>query len=224
MWEKCAQVFKFLMAVCMQISLLNAQGFVAGTLVKIPSGYLPIEQITKDDLVIAYRNNEYVERRVTHTIRNKNSCFYHIVVDGAFIDVAPDQKLYISEKNEWIDAKGILSGQAISTNRKLRCVDQIIRVDEEVEMFDFIVEIDHNFCVTHHDIVVHNFAPVFIGLSFLIEACAIEFAGISLATAIAGIGAGIIVSNHDSKKKVELKLSQDPADIKAGGGAPNDPN
>lgn len=217
MWETCTQIFKFLVVVCMQTSLLNAQGFVAGTLVKIPLGYLPIEQIAKDDLVIVCRNNQYVKRKVTQVIRNKSSCFYRIVVDDAFIDVAPDQKLYIPEKNGWIDAKDILSGQVVSTNRELKSVDQIIRVDEEVEVFDFTVEIDHNFCVTHHDIVVHNFAPVFIGLSFLIEACAIEFAGISLATAIAGIGAGIIVSNHDSKKKVELKLSQDPADIMAGG-------
>ena len=200
------------------------QGFVAGTAVKVPYGYQPIECIKKGDTVISRVDQHYVERSVVEIVRSKVPYFYQVCIGDEVICAASNQKLYLSEIDEWIEMHALTDNQAVHTNRGSLYINRIVQVYEEGEVFDFIVAEDHNFCVTRHDVVAHNFVPVVFGLSWLIGAGAIEFAGVTIAAGVAGIGIGLALHNKDGKRKLKLKLGEQAEKITQGdGGGPEDP-
>jgi hypothetical protein len=58
----------FLSIICFQ--QLDASGFLAGTLVKVPRGYMPIEHLCIGDMVLAYDGIGLVEKPITQVIKN----------------------------------------------------------------------------------------------------------------------------------------------------------
>lgn len=205
-------------------SLFCFQGFVAGTKIKVPDGYKAIEQVKKDDIVISISDGYYVERPVVGLFKGKVDHFYLIYIGDQIIGAAPNQKIYLSEKNEWVEVCALICGQSICTNLGILYINRIVCVDREVEVFDFTVSGDHNFCVTDYDIVAHNFLPIVLGLSWVFGAGAIEFAGLSMAAAVAGITAGLIMNSDNGKTKVKIKVSDNFNNVSTGGSPQKDPN
>lgn len=164
-------------------------GFVAGTLVKVPDGYEPIEILVPGSMVYSLDKQGHVcFSKVKKIISYK--CCRAVVFQLQDVEIVtvPFQKYYIS--NFWQDAKDItidtklssLIGAEISINSIQTC-------EQEVEFFDIQLEDVHTFCVTRHDIVVHNFPPVFIGIAFSVGG-GITFEGIQFGICVIGIWLG----------------------------------
>ncbi len=139
-------------------NMLMGEGFVAGTKVKTPTGYIPIEQLKINDKILCYDfSNNYIEKPILYTSKKRVQNYIQIFVGNQCIGTAPNQKIYVSQEKRWINASNITD--------YLGCNDTIApcivhQVDEEIEVYTITVADYHTFCVSTLHIPVHNFAPV----------------------------------------------------------------
>jgi len=79
-------IFTFL---CLFASFLNAEGFIAGTLVKTPAGYEEIQNIQTGDLVLSCDfQNRCVPRAVIGTFQQVSNGYLEIEVGTSVIGVS----------------------------------------------------------------------------------------------------------------------------------------
>lgn len=148
--KKAVAGFFFLLSVC----LLQAEGFCAGTLVKVPSGYAAIEQLSAGDLVICCdHENKLVTRPIYHvTKRIQNTCVQLHITDTLLCgDV--DQKVYDPQKGSWICL------QDINPNHTVLCAEPVTglqKVHKQTVLYELSITEYPNFYVTQHAICAHN--------------------------------------------------------------------
>mgnify|MGYP003503062206 CR=1 FL=1 len=202
-----------------------AQGFEAGTLVKIPDEYVPIEQIQPGDYVQSYSHGQYVPYKVLRVLSLQEPRYYCLQVQDDAICMSSHQKLYMSTENRWVTVHDIQPGDMLGSNKPgSTIVGQIDVVHEEIQLYDLVVDVEHTFCVSHHDIVVHNFEPISIGLTFLIGAGVIEFVEATIAITLVGFGVGLAWQNNkNGKKEVALKIGENADSVAGSSGSPEDP-
>lgn len=179
-------------------------GFIAGTLVKTPGGYTPIERLKKGDWVysITKSGNAYLSK-----VKNKTNYFLHhgigIVLKDDVIITAPSQKFYISDTYSWKKSKKLTCQHTLLSGTKaLADIQKIVFLDQEIEFFDIHLEDVHTFCISSHDIVVHNFPLFFIGFS-IAWGGGISFEGLYFGICIAGwwLGTKLLKNSSDSHHK-----------------------
>ena len=136
------------------------EGFVAGTLVKTPTGYKPIEQIYIGDTVSTYDCASLVSATVM-AIKEKNTCLLIRIIlnNGQEIIADYDQLFYVIDHNEWIPADQLTtSGRCfLSGSTQHLCIDQIHYTQECAQVYDLILDRCHIFLVSTDQIRVHNF-------------------------------------------------------------------
>ena len=96
-------------------------------------------------------------------------------------------------------------------------VSDVRLINQEVDVYDIAVAKYHNFCVTSLDLHVHNFLPIFAGISLAFGLGGIEITGIGIATALAGIGVGVSMRHKNGKHEPTFELGPN-----AGADDPND--
>lgn len=169
-------------------SIAHGEGFVQGTLVKTPNGYVDIAELKIGDGVVCYDfNGSCVEKPITDVIKKHTEMCIELVVNGEKIYVAPDQKFYLPREREWIEAKDLVSGHVLLSHcATFFTVDDLRHIFLDEDVYDVTVKDFHNFCVSRHDIHVHNFFPLIaIGITWTIGE------GIAIAGGI-GFGAAIV--------------------------------
>jgi hypothetical protein len=185
----------------MQASSLLGEGFIAGTLVKTPSGYTEIEKLQERDLVICYDfSGQCVQRAIIETSRTKyTSCIEVRLLDESLY-AAPDHKFYLPNTKSWIAAHSLRPGQLLLKHcTELVAVDQVNLTDKETEFYDITVADYHNFCASAQDIHVHNFLPaVGLTITWLIG----EGIVVTGTAAVGGIAAGCVLwkSSEEARK------------------------
>jgi len=89
-----------------------------------------------------------------------------IELDGVSIGAVTGQKFYQPLTHKWIKAKHVEQGTVLLSGvGQVRYVTSACKVHESIEVFDIKMKDVHAFCVSEHDIVVHNYALLAIGLS-----------------------------------------------------------
>lgn len=177
-------------------------GFVAGTLVKTPHGYQAIEQLTPQDLVYSFDKEGN-----SHTSKIKATYFFTssrtimLEIQGETICTTARQKFYNRDTNSWQKAKSITTDTSLySLDHQLIPVLAINETDQASQFFDIELEDVHTFCITKHDIIVHNFPPLAIGIS-----CAfgggIVLEGIYGSLCVAGLWFGTKLFKKDPNNK-----------------------
>lgn len=146
------------------ISLAHGEGFIAGTLVKTPEGYTPIEKLKVDDVVISFDlQGACVERRVTHTQQKHAGGFFIVTVNGQAITVADDHKFYLAPEKDWILADELKAGHVLLKNCfEPVVVEHVKAVALKDVAYNIAVEEFQNFCISHEDILVHNVIPLIV--------------------------------------------------------------
>lgn len=190
---------------------LLADGFVAGTLVKIPTGYIPIEQLSVGDVVLCTDfSGEQIERRITSTISYDVERSIIITVDGVEIYVSSEHRFYQPVQRKWVHVYALTPDDMLLSGLKNGVrIDKIIYVDQPVRVYSISVADYHNFYVTTRDICVHNVVPlVAVGLCFAFGAGKVVFTGISVSLAAAlGMGTvGFAFKKHQDKQKWKLLM------------------
>lgn len=168
------------------VPFLHGEGFGAGTLVKTPTGYVPIERLKVGDQVVSCADPAQdgsvgqggdVLTSVVSAVSSRivrNSILLGTVQGPLFVD--PKQALWAGPGVGWVRAEAIVPGLVVPS---LSGLDVIIEscycTQEETVVYSIEVEKYHNFFVTRDDLLAHNLvfvAPALAeGLVFV--ACAI---------------------------------------------------
>ncbi|HSW77073.1 MAG TPA: polymorphic toxin-type HINT domain-containing protein [Candidatus Saccharimonadales bacterium] len=158
----------FLCALFLLYSSWIVCGFAKGTLIKVPTGYCEIENLKVGDWVCAVR----LDGNATLGQIDQIVCYtWHKYMkldmdDDISIVMATGQKLYQPLTHTWIKAKHVEQGTPLLSGvDQVRHVTSALKIHEPIEVFDIKMKDVHTFCVSQHDIVVHNYALLTIGLS-----------------------------------------------------------
>lgn len=144
---------------------LHQEGFAADTLVKTPNGYVPIQLLQVNNIVISNdQNNNLQQSFITGITKYYTTYCIKIVIDDCICHVAPQQKFYISSKKEWLAAEQIRPGDAIYTCNGNKYVTNIERIERSLLMYAITVD-HHSLYITSSDILVHNMDPILGGVA-----------------------------------------------------------
>ncbi|HJZ23969.1 MAG TPA: hypothetical protein VJ201_05920 [Candidatus Babeliales bacterium] len=123
------------------------EGFCAGTLIKTPFGYEPIEDLQMGDIVLDMYGNP---TEILATTRRYVDGYIKIFLEGTVLSAGCDQLLYSFSESSWIRARDWL-------------LDSEHIVDPTF-IYALTVQ-NHTLSVTPHDISAHNSAAIFAGPS-----------------------------------------------------------
>lgn len=196
-------------------------GFAAGTLVKAAHGYVPIDQLSLNDTVACYDfDQRCVEKAITHRLSCTAYDCVALTINQQRIVTASNQQFYLFNQKAWKKASQLQVGDVLveSDNERV-VVEDICVLDYPVDLYDISVEDCHNFLITDHDIVVHNFPQFFFGLSWIFGMGSAEFAGCSAGGAFLGGILGFKLHKNKQTKKLQVAMATSP-----GGLFPHDPD
>jgi len=184
-------------------SLVYAEGFIAGTLVKTATGYTTIENILPGDHVLCFDDQRrLVERPVIFIAKKQIDRYICLMVNNEVICACCDQKLLSVVNNEWVIVQKLREHDLLMAAETNYALTSIEMKNESVDVYVLSVAEYHNFFVSKVDLSAHNLFPVILlGLS-----CAfgggLEFAGISLG--LAGLGTYLGYQWHKKNKKHDI--------------------
>ena len=192
-------------------------------MVKVPGGYKRIDQLQSGNVIYSIaKSGDCCLSKIKRTTSYFLPKVVLISVGDDVITVAPQQKLYDSEKHAWCKAKRLQKSMSLlSGYKKIVTIDKIQFLDQEIEFFDIRLEDEHTFFVSTQDIVVHNIPPFFIGCSIAFGG-GVSFEGVYLGVCIAGwwLGTKLLKRGHDEKHTLKFSIGSSPA--LAGGPDPDD--
>ena len=190
----------------LQIHQCDAEGFLAGTMVKIPDGYERIEEIYIGDRVVCLDNEKNnVESIVTYVGKNCVDKYVLVRYTDECIEAACDQLFLNEENNSWIDALSLQDSEVINRSK--------------ADVYQISVAHYHNYFVTKKDICVHNFLPPLVAvLSVAFGLGSVELT--SIGVGLAGLGVFLGYRWHKKAEKndevalsIEFCCEQDRKDI-----------
>ncbi len=175
--------YKFLVIIFFHNVILG--GFKTGTLVKTPTNWTIIENISVGDYVESLNCEELVHNKITHK-RVISEKAVSIVLDGESVIASREQKFYLAS-GIWQKAKSLKPGDVLfSHDKDFITIQDVHEIEQEVKLYEITVENVHTYLVTQHGILVHNAVPVIIGLSWIFGSGTIEFVGTSIACGVLG--------------------------------------
>jgi Pretoxin HINT domain len=132
--------------------------FLKGTLVAVPNGFAPVEDLKVGDSVLAFnfQLGTVVEDRIvfTHCGETSDSC--EVVVGKELLRVTSQHPFYVRNKG-WIRAHKLARGDWLPT--KGCCDVEIIKISEvsrKAAVFNISVEGQRNYFVGRQSLLVHN--------------------------------------------------------------------
>jgi hypothetical protein len=143
------------------------EGFSAGTLVKTPGGYTLIEQLKNGDKVISCDSGGKLICGIVSRIQKQNtSSLLEVAIPSEKIYVVPNHKFFSPSKKEWKEIEDLFDVYTLFNDQKCVSIQSIkpLKNLKNKEVFLLTVHPNHNFFITKHDILVHNFAftiPIF---------------------------------------------------------------
>jgi len=192
-------------------------GFKNSTLVKTPTDWINIESISVGDYVESLNCEELAHNKITHK-RVICEKAISIILDGESIIASREQKFYLAS-GIWQKAKSLKPGDVLFSHDKgFITIQDVYEIKQEIELYEITVENVHTYLVTQHGILVHNVAPVVIGLSWLFGSGTIEFVGASIFWGALGF-LGIKFFKNKNRNLEDFKIGE--YSVKFGSGAPD---
>jgi hypothetical protein len=196
---------------------LFAEGFLGGTLIETPTGYVPIEQLQINDRVICYdfNNNNFKEQPIIAIKKKKSKIFMQICIDGEYIAFEPHQKLYVLPQKKWVQGKYIIFNDLVlRQGTESGIISKISKIVQEVDVYTITVAELHNFCVSKLNIHAHNFIMIpamTLAAEWSFGCTAVELVALSYSVAVAGVAIVYnAVKSNPSKNTIDLKVCGGP--------------
>ena len=169
---------------------IGAEGFVAGTYVKVPHGYETIDNLKSDDKIISYdfNQNAAVERSIIEIHKQHVDQYIRLVAYDSIIEVSPEQKFYLHALKKWETIDTIKNSPELLHILYIEShIAYLGDIDQGCDVYMLTLDEPHNFFITSHDILVHNFLAI--TLFFAFGEGTIDFL---LAESLAAIGGSLI--------------------------------
>jgi len=133
------------------------------TLLKTPSGLIPIEELHIGDYVTSFdlETNSHIDVKVTNISKQITDIVTVIETDKGVIYAPQDQLFYDPKSNEWVKAEDLTTDSLLVDfdSRTIRCRD-IQRLRYPTCIYKISLEDPHLFFSSDHHILTHNFAHI----------------------------------------------------------------
>lgn len=138
-----------------------AAGFYQTTLVQTPRGLVPIETVESKDIIYSYDflSKVVCAQTIKYTIATPSKKLVAVQLPDEILLVAPDQQFYLADLQKWVRADALKKDALLfSPSGKTVTVGSVTSKELEKEEFfyDFTIEPTHNFLVSRHSILTHN--------------------------------------------------------------------
>lgn len=137
------------------------EGFSGATVVKTDQGYRKIEDIKAGDLVACYDKTTAKQTYNRVILTDKTHLSKHIQITFAnneTIKVGPKHRFYAQSLDKFITAEELKNHPELQALIDIGIQD-IQEVDQGLDVVRLGVHSNHNFYITDHDFLVHNFFP-----------------------------------------------------------------
>jgi|GEM_PF-2466485 len=226
---RASATYLFLLSVLCCVTSIP-EGFVADTLVRIPTGYAHIQDLSVGDKVLVSTFNEYVaSEAITKIISHEIETIIRVNVDGDIIDMAENQLFFVPLQQRWVPVSQIHEGMyLLSAPLRAVRVKSVSRIEQKTQVYAFSLNKHHNYLVGQHNIVVHNFGPMVFGAVQAAEGITLLnvflaanplVAPVTIAVGGAGLIGGLIWKAIGEIKESKKSSKKD----KSSGGQPEDP-
>lgn len=134
--------------------------FVAGTLILESTGLVPIETISKGDIVLSYspETKSVTQKTVEETFVRESLELVYIDIGNEIITTTPEHPFYVME-NGFVEAIKLCVGDALLTEAG-DCLTikkmQHETLESPVKVYNFKVADTHTYFVGKHSVCVHN--------------------------------------------------------------------
>lgn len=151
--------FYFLMLALLIPMNLLGEGFVEGTLICTPQGYVAIEDLSSDDQVITCDfDSGYRVVPIVAVTHQEVDDFVRIKISNATIDVAPDQTFFSPYTHEWIQASDLVEGACLlGAPLNADYVESVTTIEQKTCVYNLLLAEHHNYLVGQRHVMVHNF-------------------------------------------------------------------
>lgn len=141
------------------------EGFWKHALVKKPNGYVPIQHLTKNDVITGLdKNGQICEQEVWNNQKLWVDSYVKIYSGENKFILATHQKLYLPEEEMWILAHDATPGQQLAPNFT---IDSVEIINKKIEVYALTTSL-HHFQVTKYDVIAHNMNAAATAASILI--------------------------------------------------------
>jgi len=184
------------------------EGLLAGTLVKVPMGYIPVEKLVVGDLIISRNENGILETDIVTAIQHQHVqeaiC---VTVGGKDVVIANGHKLFAPIIKKWIEARHMSYNDHLMLFPFNEAVIEDIKIVQgNFKVIAISVEHNHNFFISEQDILVHNMMADLAARAAVAAAkLAIELAKILAAQAAArvvGNASESVLGNGDIARRI----------------------
>jgi len=131
--------------------------FVAGTLVKTPTGTQKIETITEGDAVMAYNTKlqKTVLSKVKQTFKRGVTQLYQVIIGKDTLNTTAEHPFYT--ESGWTPASQLKKGiKVLTLASALLAIDTVFAYDSLATVYNFEVAEQHNYFVGEEGVLVHN--------------------------------------------------------------------
>lgn len=194
---------------CMRLSLLLGlffmaatligEGFVGGTLVCTPQGYVPIEELVVGDQVVTCDFDKgYTVESIVGIESHENTDFIRLEIGDVMIDVAPDHTFFAPFTQEWIQAFDLVKGTCmLGAPLQALYIESAEYIDQNVEVYNLSLAKNHNYLVSELNIMVHNVASAGCAIIGVAQSSSVInaflFANPTTAPVVIGTGGAVVV-------------------------------
>jgi len=139
-------------------TLRQKEGLVGSTLVKTGNGYSKIEDLKIGNAVLCYdaKTNRQQLSKVTYVDKINLAEHIQITINDQILQVAPEHKFWLQSSHTWITAEELAQHPEMlqQVNPQFQ---QVQKVNQELDVIRITVDKNHNFYITEHNILTHNF-------------------------------------------------------------------
>lgn len=136
------------------------EGFLGSTIIKTDTGYKKIADLKIGDTVICYDREKFKKNtsKITNINRQRVPKHIQITIDGKILQVAQQHKFYVESYDTWITAQELHDSPHLRelVDSKIQNVQE---VNQPLDVLNVTIDSNHNFYITEHNILVHNFSP-----------------------------------------------------------------
>jgi RHS repeat-associated protein len=132
--------------------------FLAGTMVKVPEGEKPVEELKENDLVLAYdeKTGKNAYKRITkvHLIHEPEK-IYHLYINQQVIKVTGKHPFFLQGK--WVEVQYLHKGDSVTLyTGKKAVIDSIAIIKGAYTVYNFTIEEFSTYYVSPDGVLVHN--------------------------------------------------------------------